>query len=231
MSRYQKSRQEKKGASWITTYGDMVTLLLTFFVMLYSFSVLDTEKYSQVSSSLRSALGGNTGILEDGNAIIPLGSYAGLSPEMQEVFDSLQQIADDEGLEDKVELTVNERGIVLSFKEKLSFSIGSADILNEAYPFLNEVGSVFRGKEFPIRIEGHTCDIPIKNYKYPSNWELSAIRAVNVGRFLIERSGIEAERISTVAYGQYQPIVPNTSEENRARNRRVDVVLLNTKSE
>lgn len=212
----------------MTTYGDMVTLLLTFFVLLYAFSIIDAQKYIQISNSLRCALGGNVGVLNQGTSLNTKGSLAGITQPMKETFKQLQGIVGKQGMQGKVELSMNSLGITISFKEKLFFNIGSADILAEAYPILDDVGAVLKGQTFPIRVEGHTCDLPIKNSKFPSNWELSAIRAVNVGKFLIERDGVAAERLSTAAYSQYRPMVPNISEANRARNRRVDIVIVNT---
>lgn len=176
---------------------------------------------------MRGALGGNVGVLNHGVTVDPSSEHTYMSSAaIRNVYAQLQTLLD-KGMEGKVELTMDERGIVISFKERMFFQIGSADILQEAYPLLSEVGVILKNQGFPLRIEGHTCDLPIRNVKYPSNWELSAIRAVNVARFLIERNQMDADLISTAAYGQYRPIVPNESEENRARNRRVDIIILN----
>jgi chemotaxis protein MotB len=96
----------------------------------------------------------------------------------------------------------------------------------DAEVILESVGKVLKERRYPLRIEGHTCDLPIRSTQFPSNWELSAIRAINVTKFLINRVGFEPERISVAGYGQYHPLVKNDIEENRARNRRVDIVII-----
>lgn len=207
---------------WMVTYGDMVTLVLTFFVLLYSFSAIDAKKYIQISNSLKGALGGNVGVLNQGITVDDLGE---VTNPAQVMFEQLQKILSKKGLEGKVELSQTREGIVISFKERLFFRIASADILDDAYPVLNEVGSILKENTFPIRIEGHSCDLPIKNQRFPSNWELSSIRAVNVTKYLIDRIQIPPEQLSVAAYGPYRPLVPNTSEENRGKNRRVDIII------
>lgn len=208
------------------TYGDMVTLVLTFFVMLFAFSTIDKQKYVQIVSSLRSALGGGIGVLNGGTAVEISGIRGNLAAaSYDQILQQLQRILGKETTRNNVEIRGDGKEITVSFKEKLFFLIGSADILDEALPLLNEVGEVIRDQGLTIRVEGHSCDLPISNAQYPSNWELSAIRAVNVSKYLIERVNVKPENISVAAYGQYRPMVPNTSAANRARNRRVDIII------
>jgi len=223
--RKSKPPESQGTPAWMTTYGDMVTLLLTFFVLMYAFSVIDSQKYVQIANSLKGALGGNVGVLNEGTSVDETGSFT-TNISSKRVFTQLQKVLNKKGLEGKVELSENGKGITVSFKEKLFFAIGSADILDEAYSVLAKVGEILKMQTFPIRVEGHTCDLPIKSSKFASNWELSAIRAVNVARYLIDGSGVNPAQLSIAAYSQYQPMVPNTSEANRARNRRVDIVIL-----
>jgi chemotaxis protein MotB len=229
MLRRKKPGEQPPGCpAWMVTYGDMVTLVLTFFVLMFAFSTVDTLKYKQIVNSLRGAMGGNIGVLQDGTTLDMISEVTSTgSPSYDKVLKQLQMILDRQDMQDKVELRQNGRNIIVSFKEKLFFLIGSADILKEALPILNEVGVVIREQQLAIRVEGHTCDIPIRTPKFPSNWELSAIRAVNVSKYLIEKAGINPKKVSVAGYGQYRPMVPNTSKESRARNRRVDIVIIN----
>jgi len=223
--RKRKEDAPRPGAPlWQVTYGDMVTLVLTFFVLLYAFSSVDAKKYIQISNSLRGALGGNVGVLNTGITLEDIGDVTSSSPA-QQMYERLQKILNTKGLEGKVELLQTREGIVISFKERLFFKIASADILEEAYPVLDEVGAILKENDFPIRVEGHSCDLPISNYRFPSNWELSSIRAVNVTKYLIDRIQVPPEQLSVAAYGPYRPLVPNTSEENRGKNRRVDIII------
>jgi chemotaxis protein MotB len=213
---------------WMTTYGDMITLVLTFFILLFAFSSIDAQKYIQIANSLKGALGGNLGVLNTGSSVTPEGAMTSIAPtSYNQIMKQLKSILDKTQTKENVEVRGDGKEIIVSFKEKLFFRIGSADILKEALPVLSDVGAVIRDQKLIIRVEGHTCNIPIRTVRFPSNWELSAIRAVNVARYLIESIGIVPERLSVAAYGQYRPMVPNTSAENRARNRRVDIVITN----
>lgn len=225
MASLKKPEEPPRGTpAWMVTYGDMVTLVLTFFVLMFAISSVDMNKYKKAVNSMRGAMGGNVGVLEQGTALEPTGSVTSASDQ---VLEQLQKVLGKADTKDKVEIRKSGKDIIVSFKEKLFFSIGSADILNEAIPLLTEVGRIIRDQQLAIRVEGHTCDIPIRNSKFPSNWELSAMRAVNVGKYLIEKVALSPEKVAVSGYGQYRPMVPNTSDETRARNRRVDIVLIN----
>lgn len=221
-----KPEEPSAGAPlWMITYGDMVTLVLCFFVALFAFSTVDSKKYEQLAQSLRGALSGNTSVLK-GQVSTSDTSFNKYNQMFNQMYQQLREIVDNEELRGKAEISITERGITISFKEKLFFRIGSADIMPEAYPILEKVGAVLKERNFPLRIEGHTCNLPINSSQFPSNWELSAIRAVRVSKVLINRVGYGPELVSIAGYGQYQPLVPNNSEENRAKNRRVDIVII-----
>lgn len=208
---------------WNVTYGDMVTLVLCFFVALFAFSSIDSRKYQQMQLSLRAAFGGEGGVLTGSPSVFD----AQIIPApVQQMYQELKRAIADTRWKGQAEVTLTERGITISFKEKLFFNIGSATIASEAYPVLESIGEILKARRYPLRTEGHTCDLPIRSVQFPSNWELSAIRAINVTKFLINRVGFQPERISVAGYGQYHPLVPNDSEENRAKNRRVDIVII-----
>ncbi len=108
------------------------------------------------------------------------------------------------------------------------FDIGMADISPKAIPLLKKVGAIIAGSPYEVRVEGHTDDVPIKTARYPSNWELSTARAVTVLRYFIETCGISSRRLSAEGFAEYHPVAPNDSIENRAQNRRVEIIFLNT---
>lgn len=229
MSRYQKREEEgPRGAPiWMTTYGDMVTLLLTFFVMLFAFSEIDKAKYDQIAESLRGALKGMPSVLErPAGEISVLEPSPMITPEFEGLYESLNELLDDEEVAGATDIYMDERGLVVSFKEELFFDIGSAEIKPAARDLLRRVGQILARGENQIRVEGHTCDLPIRTERFPSNWELSVGRATNVTRFLIDEAGVPPNRLAATGYAEFRPMVPNTSEENRAKNRRVDIVLL-----
>jgi chemotaxis protein MotB len=211
----------------MTTYGDMVTLLLTFFVMLFAFSEIDKAKYDQIAESLRGALKGMPSVLErPAGEISVLEPSPMITPEFEGLYESLNELLDDEEVAGATDIYMDERGLVVSFKEKLFFDIGSAEIKPAARDLLRRVGQILARGENQIRVEGHTCDLPIRTERFPSNWELSVGRATNVTRFLIDEAGVPPNRLAATGYAEFRPMVPNTSEENRAKNRRVDIVLL-----
>jgi chemotaxis protein MotB len=211
----------------MTTYGDMVTLLLTFFVMLFAFSEVDKAKYDQIAESLRGALKGMPSVLERPQGDISiLDPIPIVTPEFESLYESFHELLGDEELAGATDIYMDERGLVVSFKEQLFFDIGSIEIKPGARTLLRRVGEILARGENQIRVEGHTCDLPIRNERFPSNWELSVGRATNVTRFLIEGAGIAPVRLAATGYAEFRPVAPNDSEENRTKNRRVDIVLL-----
>lgn len=216
---------------WLITYADLITLLMIFFVLMYTISNVNSKKFAQLSASMSEALLGQNSGFFLGEAPGPLIIEGGHSPkqEMENIMsakDKLEKYIEEKGLKGKVEITVEERGLVISLKEALLFKIGSADITPEARTVIDNVGQELAKMPNSIRIEGHTCNLPINTAKFPSNWELSTARATNVVRFLVNHVGIDPNRLSAAGYGEFRPIVPNTSETNRARNRRVDIVVM-----
>lgn len=229
MSRRQRKEEEQPKGSplWMTTYGDMVTLLLTFFVMLFAFSEVDKAKYDQIAESLRGALKGMPSVLERPQGDISiLDPIPIVTPEFESLYESFHELLGDEELAGATDIYMDERGLVVSFKEQLFFDIGSIEIKPGARTLLRRVGEILARGENQIRVEGHTCDLPIRNERFPSNWELSVGRATNVTRFLIEVAGIAPVRLAATGYAEFRPVAPNDSEENRTKNRRVDIVLL-----
>lgn len=223
--------------SWLTTYGDMVTLLLTFFVLLFSFSTLDLERFRAVMQSFQ----GSLGVLESGMTISDQASIAGRDSPMGQLFEQNpleRELAEDVlyalsalqatlGLQDSFWIEFTERGLVIHFTDRVLFDTGKAELKPEARELLAVLAGQLKDLPQAIRVEGHTDNVPIHNAVFPSNWELSAARAVGVVRYLIEAGGIDPRRLAAVGYGEYRPIASNETAEGRARNRRVDIVLLN----
>lgn len=229
----------KPGApEWMTTYGDMVTLLMAFFVMLFAFSNIDAQKFEQVMQSFQ----GSAGILSGGLTVNDNELIFEALPE-QNITDSLQQAEENleilkdtiqeyvelQELESEVSVEFDTRGLIIRFKDNALFDSGSADLKTSSEEILMFIGELLNSDEFKdrsIRVEGHTDDIPIRTARFPSNWELSTTRSTNVIKFFINRGTIEPERLSASGYGEYYPIADNETREGRAKNRRVDIVIL-----
>lgn len=220
----------------MNTYGDMVTLLLTFFVMLFAFSSVDAERFRAIVSSFQ----GSFGVLDRGMTISQEPSLAGRdSPrgqlfernplerqETQNMLRAISSFQEAHNLHDAFSVEATERGVVIHFTDRVLFDTGKAELKPEALGVLEALAAELNQLSHSIRVEGHTDNVPIHNPYFPSNWELSTARAARVVRFFIDVGGIDPSRLSAVGYGEHRPIATNATPEGRARNRRVDIVLL-----
>jgi chemotaxis protein MotB len=223
---------------WLLTYADLITLLLAFFIILYAVSMSDKTSVADLSRELSSAfhvtsggsdrpLDGSPNVLFGGGALLP-------EPKaMMEMQDKLQKdLAKTKGSQGDadagagVTTTLTERGLVISLANSSFFEPGEAYLKPRALAALQTVARLLDDSKRNIMVEGHTDDSPINTERYPSNWELSTARATSVVRFLITAHAIPPKRLSAAGYGEYYPVVPNNSNLNRARNRRVDIVIL-----
>lgn len=212
---------------WLLTYSDMITLLLIFFIVMYTISTINANKFSQIAETLSKTFNGSKYII---------GQYSGQSlvsgnlndqNSLGKIQNQLNSFIKENKLQGMVTDYIDERGLVISLQDTLLFDLGSADVHPDEKETLIKIGSMLRELPNQIRVEGFTDNIPINNSKFHSNWELSVIRATNVLKILVDDAQIDPKRISAVGYGEYRPVVPNTSDENRRLNRRVDIVIMN----
>ncbi len=241
MSRRNRKPKQEGGGSpgWMTTFSDLMSLLLTFFILLYSMSNIDAQKFKDMSLSLQGVLSGlgYTRIMEgqDSDMEIPIEDEKPLDEntetstimqEIQEVYEKILDYVEAEGLDADVTVNFDKRGIFVDIKEAILFDSASAKIKDTGVVVLEKLEGILNEFDNEIVIEGHTDDIPMQSALYSSNWELSTGRSVAVLRYLSEEGKIPAKRMAAMGYGEYRPIVPNTSEENRAANRRVNVLII-----
>ncbi len=219
---------------WMVTYGDMVTLVLCFFVILFSISSVNARKFELALRSMRDALGLLTGGPKiESELMIDYEPRFAEDETAQRDFLELQQLSrrlrrylEEAGLKDAIVTHFEERGLVVRLQENVLFDLGKAEIKQEATVILDKVGAVLLRVPNQIRVEGHTDNLPISTPRFPSNWELSTARATAVVKYLIEKSRIEPSRLSAAGYGEYRPIASNDSPEGRQLNRRVDIVII-----
>ncbi len=229
-----KKQQEESGANWLTTYGDMVTLLLTFFVLLFSFSTIDVVKFKKLILSFQGAIGALPGgeTLQQSPEIfggatgMDAGDARRQTQDILEVTRKIQTLIREEGLEEDVTVQISERGVTISLADQLLFLLGSSDLLPGGKRVLSKLGEILRLVSVPVAVEGHTDSLPLRGGPYKDNWGLSSVRAATVASYLQDPGEISPYRLKSVGYGQYKPLVPNDTEEHRALNRRVDLVLL-----
>ncbi len=218
------TRRHENVDRWLLTYADMITLLVALFIMLYSMSAVNQEKFGALAQSMRrefQALPEHNGgkIIGTGNIVDPIEQQAS----------QLQQFLQEKGLQSQVRVRHEERGLVISLlSDGALFDLGSADLKPSARQVLDQIAGVLRAVPNPVLIEGHTDNLPIRTAQYPSNWELSAARAARVLRYLVQKGGVPAHRVIAVGYADTRPLVPNNSAANRAQNRRVDIAILKT---
>lgn len=233
--------------AWMATFGDMMSLLLTFFVLLLSFANMDVVKFQTMLGSVQDALGvpapqvgqhqaRSTKAIEiHDQSATPVPSMLQLAmPPMaptqpvpavdRELVADIQRVISEQKLEDIVETVVGDRGIMLRVKGQLLFDAGAAELSPESLVFLDEIAKLTRESDYHVSIEGHSDDDPISTPLIPTNWHLSAWRAIAALRYLVEVGGVDPKRVSSAGYAHMRPLVPNDSVENRAINRRVEFV-------
>lgn len=267
MPRKRQEEPEKDNHErWLLTYSDLITLLMVFFVVLYSMSQIDANKFKAVAESLSIAFGGgsasqvNVGSSASGPSIFETGSPKSQSTQQgttEEITDNmntagsgiksgqgnadaenmtiegikskLDKFAADNGIQAQLVSSIEERGLVISIQETLLFESGSADITPRAREILDKINTVLATAPNYIKVEGHTDNLPINTGRFPSNWELSVLRATNVLHIMAAPGAISPDRLSAAGYGEYRPVASNDTVEGRARNRRVDLVILRSK--
>lgn len=218
---------------WLLTYADLITLMMVFFVVMYAMSKADMAKFNALKMSLASALrtdGGSPSIMFDHPGVQPneqaVSADGGRETEdFQNIIHKIQNNVKDQR---QIAFIIDERGLTVRFLDNVLFDLGQAELRPDALGLLDAVGAALRSTPRYVRVEGHADNLPINTVQFPSNWELSAARSIAVTRYLIERHGADPRRMASLGYGEYRSLYPNTSEENRAKNRRVDIVILRT---
>lgn len=213
---------------WLLTYADMITLLLAFFVVMYATSNVDAAKYQTLASALSAAFGltGNPSLLYAGGAE---GSKPIVFPasqmQLQQLKNKLQKHVLEMKLEPAINLHLNERGLLIRiYADKVKFARGSAVLSPVFRRAMDRVGEVLATTPNAVEVNGYTDDSRFMN-KAGSNWDLSAMRAVNTVKYLMKK-GVAAERLSAVGWGENSPIYPNSDEVRRSLNRRIDIQVL-----
>ncbi len=238
------AKKEKSGApDWLLTYGDMTTLLLTFFILMFTTAEIEGRQLQLILSAFRGSLGMFTGgrtlatgmLAELGQSVESLPAKE-KGDKLAKALKKAVSIFKPEIKSRKVKITEDERGIVISLLADAFFKSGSPELTPEGKAVIRKLIKVLSSKDLRnnmIRVEGHTDNTPISPmspiYKiYPTNWDLSAARAVAVVKML-EKGGVPGKNLEAVGYGQYHPVESNDIEEGRAYNRRVEIVIMRKK--
>jgi chemotaxis protein MotB len=251
MARRQKKAAHENHERWLVSYADFITMLFALFVVMFASSQADKGKAKQVSESVEKAftegkvtaalaqiLGGTADDRGKGNAMMrgpggvhqpkqqskePNGQLAELLPSLEVLNTELKREIE-AGL---IRVHMEKRGLVVSFTQAALFPSGEDSIAPESHASLRKVADAMQRIPNPVRLEGHTDAIPIKTARFHSNWDLSAARSIAILEYLTESCQIARQRLSVAGYAETAPVDDNSTEAGRARNRRVDIVILN----
>lgn len=204
------NNEEENIHRWLISYSDFLTLLFTFFVALYALSTVDITKAEKMTTSLRKVfkvIDEPISFEEDRNKAI---------------IEDLRKLLNDVS---GISIKSDARGVVITLPDSLLFDSGSASLKPESTDALTRIAEKLKEIPGKIAIEGHTDNVPISSSIYKSNWELSAARASSVLHFLLQR-GLNPDRFIIAGYGEYRPVAPNDTEEGRAKNRRVELIIM-----
>ena len=235
---YRPSGNGSNSSGWLTTFNDLLTQLMVFFVLLFTMSTIDTKKVKDFQYALQSGFG----ILREGSKVSisvtdsqPIADLSHVATQAesqiapadaqikaQTMESALEAFASEPG----IDVTYSNQGTRITFEDCLLFDFGKSDINPTGFAFLKRIAVLIHKVPYPVRVEGHTDNVSIHTKRFASNWELSISRAVNVVKFLADVGNINPQRLSAVGYGESRPIAANDSPANRAKNRRVEIVLV-----
>ncbi|MBI3594044.1 MAG: OmpA family protein [Nitrospirae bacterium] len=230
MAKKKKAEEPENGERWLISYADFITLLFAFFVVMYSVSAVNEGKLKVLGDSISTAF--NPFIPFSATTIRIVSNQSGTNPTDQ-VFDigiltyrKLKEGIKDIDKDQRIKVESDARGLAIRLPDELIFESGKADILPKFDQTLQKVAALLKELPNHLQIEGHTDNVPIKTSAFPSNWELSTMRSVAILRSLIAAS-IDPIRLSAAGYGEFKPISTNDTPEGRAKNRRVEIIVLN----
>jgi len=214
--------------AWLTTFSDLMSLLLTFFVLLLSFSTTKTSDFKKAIGSLQGALGvlaGDPILTSPVKLEVPIAKGDVTKPRqsMRKAKAAIDTLVKKAGQQGEVEVQMGKAGITIRIRDRALFDSGKAGIKPDMLPLLNKIGNVIARLPNPVDIEGHTDNVPIRNEEFPNNFWLSNARALKVLDLFTEEVGIAPERLSAIGHGEFKPLVPNDTPVNRAKNRRVEI--------
>jgi chemotaxis protein MotB len=238
LRRKRREEEHENLERWLITYADLITLLLAFFIMMYVFSKQDTRKYEEVAGHLKTIFTGGSSVSGQGKDAgiipfeLPVKTTQSTGKEVEgKLENEVQNLVDNESMKKNISIFSDERGVIIRVLDKAFFDEGKADLKEQAKSALDKIIPVIKNIDNQIRIEGHTDNVPINNYEFRSNWELSVRRATEVVRYFIEKYDFSPERISAVGYAEHHPVVVNDNARNRALNRRIEIIVMKSDKE
>ncbi|MDA8060133.1 MAG: flagellar motor protein MotB [Leptospirillum sp.] len=230
MAKKARHEEHENLERWLVSYADFITLLFAFFVMLYAISSLNTGKFRVMSNAITATFQ-HKKVIGSTHVIIPKDNTqqsGKVTPNTQAVMvQAIQLMVEKSSRKGNMEVVQTKHGIVLRIQSKLLFESGHAKIRSRALPVLKSVAGILAKSQKEIRISGYTDNQPIRTSRYPNNWVLSTMRAVNVLTELIRDGPLSPQRAGAAGFGRYRPIASNLTASGREKNRRVEILILN----
>lgn len=231
MMKKKEHHDEHVDETWLIPYADMLTLLLALFIVMFAMSKVDAEKFKKVSAGMNNAFMGGSSALGEGETPSVSDEVVLTNGQIEEeamtaVKNQIEDSLSSDGYADKVEVSINESGLQINIKDVILFDSAKADIKSNSNALLIDIAHAIKGLDNSIKVIGHTDNRPIHNSEFASNWDLSAMRAINIMQFMTSSGGLAPENVSIEAYGEYKPKYDNSTEEGRAGNRRVEVSII-----
>ncbi|MGZ7446054.1 flagellar motor protein MotB [Paenibacillus sp. TH7-28] len=245
MSKKNKHQEHEEHAdeSWLLPYSDLMTLMLALFIVLFGMSTVDAKKFEEMSQAFNSILTGSAGILEqtsmtqnenmgqDRQRETSSMSNTELMRKEQESLEALKRQLDnyikENGLTEDLDTKLNQSQLMITISDKALFASGEAVVKPESSQLAKAISTMLQ--EFPdyeVIVSGHTDNVPISTYEFPSNWDLSAKRALNFMKILLQNTNLDRKKFSAIGYGEYHPVAGNDTAAGRAQNRRVEVSII-----
>ena len=229
--RKKKSEEKLETAGmmrWLLTYADMITLMLALFIILFAMSTISRVKVQTFAKQVSAGFNNTWSINQPPNGGANGEQSFEASSSIPAIQRELEKFVKKNHLEDQVQIHSQARGLVITLlSDKSFYDSGSAQMRPHTVQILDSIAPLLNRNGNEIMVEGNTDNEPISTYQFPTNWELSSARAVGVARHLVESDKVAPGRVSATGYGEFRPRVPNTTEDQKQQNRRVDIVLLN----
>lgn len=249
MAKKKHHHDEHIDETWLIPYADMLTLLLALFIVLFAVSQVDQKKFEQLAQAFQSAFKGGTGVMTNPNPAPVPPDVSSESSEEQKIIENLRNTPEyaayqkeaeslqalkeemdhyiqEQGLNNQIDTTLLRDGLRISIQDAALFPPGGARIRNEIYGALDTISKMLESSDNEVRIGGHTDNLPINTPEFPSNWDLSSKRALNVMKHILGNKKLEPARFTATGYGEYRPKETNDTAEGRAQNRRVEVIVI-----
>lgn len=232
MAKKKQHHEEHVDETWLIPYADMLTLLLALFIVMFAMSQTDNAKLQKMSEQFNIIFAGGTGVLSETSEApeSPAPTVPSNSEVEQDKMNAIKQLLDKEieksGYSDKVKTSLNTDGLEIYIQDAVLFNSGDDKVVTDIHPLLLQVSKMLQGLDNNIKVVGHTDTVPISTSRFRSNWDLSAMRAINVMSFLVDTGGLSASRFSIQGYGEQMPKFSNSTEEGRSKNRRVEICVI-----